>query len=82
MCSMEVFQLDTLPLFYNVTQFWRTILWGTMVKFLFHSLNEPPGSYLSWVKISAWYLEAFQRYGHFTVQTNFYSNVPVLSFFE
>ena len=39
---------------------WKTILLGTMVNFLFYSLNEAPGSYLSCVKISAWYLQAFQ----------------------
>ena len=44
------------------------ILLGIMVNFLLYSLNEVPGLYLSSVKISAWYLEAFQRYSHFTVQ--------------
>ena len=58
-----------------VTQFWKTILLGTMTNFLFYSLTEAPGSYLSHVKISAWYHEAFQRYGHFTVQYNFYSTI-------
>jgi len=51
-----------------VTQFWKTILLGTIVNFLFYSLNEATGSYLSCVKISVWYLEVFQRYNQFTVQ--------------
>jgi len=36
-----------------MSQFLKTILLGTMVNFLFYSLNEAPGKYLSCVKISA-----------------------------
>ena len=36
-----------------VTQFWKTILFGTLVNFLFYSLNEALGVYLSCAKISA-----------------------------
>jgi len=49
---------------FRKSSFWAQL----MVNFLFYSLSEAPGSFLSCVKISAWYLEAIQRYGQFTFQ--------------
>jgi len=59
-----------------VTEFWKTILLGTTVNFLFYSLNEGPGSCLSCVKFQLDILK-HSRYMAIllfnTLQTNFYS---------
>ena len=44
---------------------------GTLANFVFYIYNEALSGYLPCVKILLRYVEAFQRYGQFTLQTNF-----------